>query len=420
MKKINLLLLIFAAFMFTFTSCTEDPISDQEIIEIPTDIDEDMYNPLLDNIENRDDLEGGLELGCFSIDVPFSLDVDGTIVEINTFEDLENAFDFDSTDVAINVDFVYPLAITYEDGETAELADGEALGEAFALCIPDEGWETPDSTGFDGTFPAFLITELNSCYELVYPVTLQDIDGTTYVANNEEELVDLLASENFLEFVFPISLEDEDGITSAASGDELFDLLINCQEQPWDGGDDETDCPLNIGGIACYDITFPVTFSTVDGGELVINDYEELSTAFLNGNITDFVYPVTLVEIGTDESVTVNDNDELNDAIDACWEGTSGNGGGIDSTGGVAVFFFLGANDLEIDCYDVNYPVDVITMDGTQVTFDSADDIDTAFETGENIPMDLVYPVSATLTESGEVVTIESAEGIFALFENCQ
>ena len=52
MKKLNLLLLIFAAFMFTFTSCTKE-----EITEIPTDIDEDHYNSLLDNIENRNDFE---------------------------------------------------------------------------------------------------------------------------------------------------------------------------------------------------------------------------------------------------------------------------------------------------------------------------------------------------------------------------
>ena len=60
-------------------------------------------------------LNKGLELGCFSIDTPFSLDVIGDIIEINTFEDLENAFQLDSSDVAINIDFVYPLNITNED-----------------------------------------------------------------------------------------------------------------------------------------------------------------------------------------------------------------------------------------------------------------------------------------------------------------
>jgi len=67
MKKINLLLIIFAAFMFTLTSCTKEEVSSNTVEEIPTEIEEDQFNPLVDNIENRDDLEGGLELGCFSI-----------------------------------------------------------------------------------------------------------------------------------------------------------------------------------------------------------------------------------------------------------------------------------------------------------------------------------------------------------------
>lgn len=425
MKNTNFLLLLFAAFMITFTSCTEDPISKEEEIEIPVDVDEDQYNPLLDNIENRDDLEGGLELGCFSIDTPFSLDIDGTIVEINTYEDLENAFTFDDEDVAINVDFVYPLAITYEDGQTAELADGEALGEAFALCIPDEGWEEPDSTGFDGSFPAFLINDLNSCYELVYPVTLQDWDGVTYTANDEDELIELLAAEEALEFVLPLSLEGEDGVVTATTVEELFDLLIDCQDQPWEGEDDddeEYDCPLDIGGVACYDLTFPVSFEDINGGDdIVVNNYEELSTALLNGNIGNFVYPITLVNVETEETTVVNDDEEFAAAIEECFDGVDTGGGDdwedpVDS--GNAFFFFLASDDFDGDCYSIIYPVTVTTEEG-EATYSSIDDLTDALNTGENLPIDLVFPVSVTNSQ-GEDVTLESNEDFSALLEDCQ
>lgn len=402
--------------MITFTSCTEDPISETDNTEIPTDVDEVMFNPLLDNIENRDDTDG-LELGCFSINTPFSLDVDGSIFEINTFEDLDNAFDFDANDVAPNVDFVYPISITHANGDTEELADGEALGQAFALCIPDEGWESSDSTGTDGAFPAFLITELNSCYELVYPVTLQDYDGTTYTANNEEGLIELLASENFLDFVLPISLQDEDGVYTANTADELFDLLLDCQDQTWTGGgdDEEYECPLDIGGIACYNLSFPVTFATIDGGEVVVNNAEEFSAAMISGNIANFVYPVTLVQVDTEEAVTVNSEEELNAAIDACWDGT----GGGNTTGGDAIIFFIASDDFESDCYSINYPVNVISM-GNEVTYASVDDVNNALQTGANLPDDLVYPVSVTLNSTGESVVINGAEDIITLLENCQ
>ena len=407
--------------MITFASCTKEEISTTDITEIPTDIDEDMFNPLLDNIENRDDLEDGLQLGCFSIDTPFSLDVDGTVVEINTLEDLENAFDFDSTDVAINVDFVYPLSITYEDGETAELADGEALGEAFSLCIPDEGWEQPDSTGFDGSFPAYLICEINSCYQLIYPVTLVDMNGTTYTVNNEDEFIDALSTVDYLAFQFPVNLseEGEDAILVATSSEELFDLLLDCQGESWTGGGDvEIDSTFDIGGIACYDLVFPVTFSTVNGGDLVINNYEEFSAALLNGNIENFVYPISLANINSDELITVNNDEEFAEALDDCWDG---NGGGVNPTDGdVAFIFFVASDDFDSDCYSINYPVDVITIDSMQVTYTSASDVTTAIETGENFPHQLVYPVSVTINVSGETVILEETNDIFELLEDCQ
>ena len=420
MKKTNLLLLLFAVFMISFTSCTKEETSSIDTTEIPTEVDTDQYNPLLDNIENRDDLEEGLNLGCFSINTPFSLDVDGTIVEINTFEDLENAFDFDANDVAINVDFVYPLAVTYEDGTTAELADGEALGEAFALCIPDEGWEEPDSTGFDGSFPAFLITELNSCYTLVYPVTLQDFDGITYTANSEDELIELLASEDFLEFVLPLSLEGEEGIVTATNVEELFDVLVNCQDQPWDdeGDDEDYDCPLDIGGIACYDIAFPVTFTTVSGGEIVVNDYEELSAAILGGNVENFVFPITLTHVETTEITTVNNDEELSVALDACWGG-EGNGDGGSTVGGDVIIFFLFSDDFENGCYSINYPLDVITIEDTQVTYSSSADVLAALETGVNLPNSLVYPITV-INSNGETVTLEGDEDTGTLLIGCE
>lgn len=421
MKKSNILLLLFAAFMITFASCTKDEdINAPEITEIPTEIDEDQYNSLLDNIENRDDLEGGLELGCFSIDTPFSLDVDGTVVEINTYEDLETAFTFDSTDVAVNVDFVYPLNITYEDGETAELADGEALGEAFALCIPDEGWEAPDSTGFDGSFPAYLICELNSCYQLVYPVTLIGTDGTTFAANSEEEFIELISTEDFLAFQFPISLDGEDGVVVADNSEDLFDLLLECDNDPWDGGDGGIDTTITIGGIGCLDLDFPLSYITTNDNEVEVNSFEEFISSVLNGSFGDFVYPVSLTNIETGESSTVNSQDEFAQALEDC-AGFDNGGGDVDPPfGGNALLFFLSSNDFDGDCYSINYPVDVITSDSLQVTYDNVDNLLTVLNSGQNIPVDLVYPVDVTIIETNEIVTLTEDQALFTLVEICE
>ena len=421
MKKINIILLMFAVFLITISSCTKDPKSETETTNIPTEIDNHNFNPLLDNIQNRDDLGEGLELGCFTIDTPFSLDVDGTIIEINSFEDLENAFEYDSTEIAINVDFVYPIYITYEDGETAELANSEALGEAFSQCVPDQGWEQQDSTGFDGTFPAFLICDINSCYQLIYPVTLIDPEGITYLANSENEFIELLSTQEFLAFQFPVSLEGTDGTVTAQNGDTLFDLLIDCQEDPWDGGVDvEIDSTFDIGGIACYNLLFPVTFSTENGGETVLNNEEEFSAAMLNGNLENFVYPVSLINIETTEITIVNSDDEFSDAVQNCWDFDNG-GGQVDPPFGENAFlFFISSNDFEGDCYAINYPVDVITIDSTQLTYTSAEDFINALELDQNFPEEIIYPVSVTLNSNGETSVLEGAEDIFNLMEDCQ
>ena len=415
MKKLNLLLLIFAAFMFTFTSCTKEEITETEITEIPTDIDEDQYNSLLDNIENRDDLEEGLELGCFSIVTPFSLDINGDIVEINTFEDLENAFQFDDSDVAVNVDFVYPLNITFEDGETAEIADGEALGEAFALCIPDEGWVESDTLGTPGEFPAYLICDINSCYELIYPVTLANFSGNTYTPNNEDEFIELLSTEENLVFVFPLSLEGEDGVITVESSEDLFDLLFGCHDHSWDSdGNADIDSTFNIGGIACYDLEFPATFEGLNGTEVVINNYEELSSALLDGTIWNFIYPFTLSNFETNELLLINNDEEYEAALEECWDGGN-DGGQVDPPvdGSNAFLLIILSDDFEGDCYSINYPIDIVNLNSFVITYESVDDFN-----GDQY-IDLVYPITVTLLEGGEEIILENDEDLEILISEC-
>ncbi len=410
MKKLNLLLLIFAAFMFTFTSCTKEEITEAEITEIPTDIDEDYYNSLLDNIENRNDLEEGLGLGCFSINTPFSLDVNGDIIEINTFEDLENAFQLDSSDVAINIDFVYPLNITNEDGETTEIANGEALGVAFALCIPDEGWEDSDTLGNPGEFPAYLIT----CYQILYPIALESNSFTTYTANNENEFIELLSTEDYLVFVFPLSLEGEDGEITVESSDDFLNLLSECNDEPWDGGGD-VDSTFNIVNIYCYDLEFPATFEGLDSSEVVINNYEELTAALLNGIIGDFdfIYPITLSNLETNEVIVINNDEEFEAAIEECWNGGDG-GGQVDPPvdGSNAFLLIILSDDFEGDCYSINYPIDIVNLNSV-ITYESVDDFN-----GDQY-IDLVYPITVTLLEGGEEIILENDEDLGILISEC-
>jgi len=204
MKDFKIFILFSFLFAIGLTSCTKENVTNEEVTKEETEIETGVNNSLVDNIESRDG-ENGCVLACFTIDYPFSLDIDGVITEITEETDVEAI-----VAGAEFVDFVYPFDITYEDGSTVVINDGLELGEAFATCIPDDGWEPNDSINWpENAFPAFLFdSESNGCFDPVYPMNLTDLEGIDYTVNSEAEFIDLLAgvSENdFLFFGYPLA-----------------------------------------------------------------------------------------------------------------------------------------------------------------------------------------------------------------------
>lgn len=406
MYKFKYLIALFALMAIGFTSCTKENtvIDQQEEVEIedPTTV---KVNPLVNRIETRS--ADQMELGCLTIDLPFSLDVDGTVVEINSIEDLEALF---SDTSIVSVDFIYPLEVTLPDGSVQTVNNGEELGEAFAACIPDNGWGGDTTIVVtDDAFPAFLISDFASCYNLVYPVDLYDLDNETYTANSEEELINLLAStdpNNILFFTFPLSVEDEDGnVYTAEDGDELFTLLFDCVDDPTGGGVDT----FFVGGnfdLACYSIQFPITVELSNGDVTVVNNHEEFCALMLSGYTYTFTYPMTVVDADGNE-IVLNSEEDLQAAIEDCgfW------------TGDNDFFVLLLTAGTQQDCYTVNYPI-TVTVDGVDVEINSSEDLVSLTDTGSLPEVEL--PISITLTATGEVVEINDMEDIFEVLEDCE
>ena len=388
------------------TSCTKEDIANEEIDPIEeTEVEQLTDNPLVDDIEARSTGDGA-ELACFVIDYPFSLSVDGEISEIDSEEDLEAVF-ADLTGQEI-VDFVYPFDITYEDGTTESIADAEALGEAFATCIPDDGWD-PGSGGQDDCgFPAYLITQDEGCYDLVYPITLVDsyTGETTEVSSDEDFIAAITNTESILLFQFPLTLVDEDGVESTATdADGLFQLLVDCE---YEGGG-SVDTVISVGGdIACYDIEFPFSVSLVDGSEVEVEDNDEFLSLMLEGNVVSFVYPITLLD-EEGEMITVNSDEDLMEAFNDCGYG----GTPLD----IALPFLLSGDNTANDgfgCYDIIYPLTLVD-DNAIIELQSLDE---AINATMEFPLaELQFPVSVTNSD-GEVVTIESIEDLFLTLEN--
>jgi len=159
-----------------------------------------------------------------------------------------------------------------------------------------------------------------ACFDIVFPISLKLIDGTTATANSSQELISLILNGNAVGFNFPIQ------ITSAATGnitvnsEHELDQTINehCGGGPSTGQDliYYMSHSTEFGGT-CYDIVFPLTVAITTTQTQVINNMDELINAF-NDPATapqGLMYPVSMKLSSNGTVVTVNSVDELFDTI---------------------------------------------------------------------------------------------------------
>lgn len=403
--KNSKILWFLAMVILSIVACTKEEIEGPESIDpiIDIEITQTSTNPLVAQVSS--DSEEGFDLGCFKIQVPFDLTVDGLMVTIEDVEDFEAAL-INTTDTT-SIDFVYPISIVYEDGETAEVADGMALGEAFSVCYPDDGW-----TVIDGGFPAFLINDENSCYELAYPLTLTDLEENELVINSETEFIDALANNMTLFFNFPLTLIDEDGAEVVAQNDEeVFGLFFECE-----GNHPPCDTlPIGAGNIGCFDILFPlnVLVADADGATISIEvvSEDDFSAALLEGNIVGFDFPISLID---EEGIVIVVNNEAE--FDAAFAQCFGFGEELNF---LTLEFLARDSAVDGDCYTIQFPVTFTSEDGLVVieTTDAPNALDAIIIDQLNVIP--VYPVSVVLVEDGNTVILENEEDLINLLADC-
>jgi hypothetical protein len=200
-----------------------------------------------------------------------------------------------------------------------------------------------------------------------------------------------------------LELVDEDGEEySAESSDDLFYLLAECD-------DFENPCDtIIIGGgyLACYEISFPVDVVLVDGDVVTVADEDEFFNLMFSGEIAGFSYPMDLID-PDGNVITVNSDEELDEAIFDC---------GF-NVGGDQFILLAGTGDDNFPaCYEINFPLDFMMLDGSTLTINSMDE----YEANMEAAMSIVYPVSVTLVDNGSVVELEGIEDLFELLTDCE
>ncbi len=372
-------------------------------------------NALLGRASSENSTEAaadGLNLDCIEIIFPFSLvDSEEVTHEVEN-EEAFNTLLFEEWDTTVYiVDFVYPISVRVNE-EISEITNSEELGELFAECIPDGGWD-------EFIFPAYLIDDENSCYKTVYPISLEDpADGSIITVADEAAFIEVLI-EKEVYFHFPISLTDGETVISVANVDELFNTLFSCNEYyedstawDWEGG---------FEYIGCFQVNFPMTVIVGNGVEKVVNNHEELCELMLQGELVDYAYPLTLTS-SEGEQVIVNSREELDGVLEQCYEYPWNPGGGQDSDLFLlAIFSQPFGEDSTAVCYTIHYPISGTYLDaeGTTQTI-VFNNVEEVFQLEILEVVDLIYPVDITPQSSDEVTSINNIEEIFEVLEACE
>ncbi len=402
MKLFNRIFIPLFALVFMFTACQKDNIDGGGVITPPDTPEVVETNPL---VSRTLPVEEGLDLGCFVITFPFSMvDSSGIEYPINDITDLEDL----ETNGTFIVDFVYPLDVSFPDGEVSSVSNVEELVELFAECLPDGGWE-------EGDFPAYLINYDNSCYTLQYPLDLTDTDGETVTVNNEAEFNGAIAEELYF-FVFPITLIDEVGEEVVTeNNDEIFTALFSCNE--FDPGDSIIwDWETGFDYIGCYMIEFPLDVILEDGTTVTVNTHEELCELMLTGSLAGYAFPLTLINVEGEE-VIVNNEEEFEEAMEECWTISIG-GDGLS-----ALFALLiGSSDLDEPgdaCFTISFPVTLDYENQDDIVLNSIEEMIMLLENITDPFFEVVFPITVTLNEDGSEVVLENYEELSELVEEC-
>lgn len=408
MKHFSKLSFLFLFAGLLFVSCDRDNLDETTIPDPGFEPEIVVVNNLITALTTT--TNEGFELGCLSIDYTFELLLeDGSTIEVATDEELEIALNQEPPFLV--VDFVFPLMVTTEDGESAQVNSNEELGVLFASCIPDDGWDDTTTSSGNMVIPAFLFEEL--CFDLVYPVDLQDADNNAYVAISEAELIDLIITVPTLAFTLPLAVTNEDGeevIVESVAG--FYSLYYDCDGNtpPGTEGGIFIDLSELDGDCAFEDLSiqFPYDILTEEGESITVENENQEAALILSGVHYTLVYPFSLVD--TDGTiVTVNDEMEFILLILPCLVEV-GPSDPCNTPAHVLLYF-------NQTCGVVNYP-NQLSAGGTVYVINSMDDYFDVYNQFNLDEITIIYPIAVTESD-GVVSTFNSDAEVCAFIEDC-
>ena len=247
------------------------------------------------------------------------------------------------------------------------------------------------------------------CFELVFPVTFEMPDGSTFIvtSNDEEGWSDIKHwydenedTDQRPEMLFPINILIDEELITINNNSELIGVYSQCRPDYY-----RDEYYYGKEDWECFELVFPVTFEMPDGSTFTVTSDDEegwsdIKDWYDENNSEEkplLHYPVNIVFDYEEGNVTINNDEEMREAEAACreWDDV----------------------DSEWDCFEIVLPVTIIMPDGSTMIIEDEEEgwmqIDSWYEDNDfeeeptlQYPVDILYD-----DEEGQItVTINSDE----------
>lgn len=226
-KSLRLFLLPLVVIVAVMASCKKDA-------ETTTD---ELVDQALYSVQER----GGMgKFGCYELVFPVTLTLpDGSTAEVNSYDEVKqtlrtyfgnNGNPRPPRGQRPHLSFVFPISVISQDGEVITVETEEEMRQLRADCAGATfGNHDPRGHGDRGL----------SCFDIVFPITVQFPDGTTASAADRLALRQLIrtwrkdnpGATGRPQIVFPITVKmtDDGSLVTVNSREELRQLKRDCE-----------------------------------------------------------------------------------------------------------------------------------------------------------------------------------------------
>lgn len=398
---------LFLTAIISFCWACDRSNQDEIIIESPIyEVDTVIVNAVINALVTDDD--NNFHLGCHLLQFPLEVLLNSeSILEVDSELELIELLGTDVNDPV--VDFVYPITTIDEEGNAYMNQDAIELAIQFANCVPEDWWGYCEE--HTDIMPAFMID--TACIELLYPLTLVDLDGKEYLVNSEVEFMDLVLSIDPLFFTFPLTVLFEGEATTVSDYEAFYDLIILCEGV----NPPVINDTIGITSLGCFDLLYPFTVLVEGSSEVVIENEDDYMNLLLQGLPLELLFPFSVIdESGITYEITCIE--DLIEAYEIACDIVLGNDPcELDHV----LYFHLQNYFNEPSCaYLVVFPVQLDYNGGILLVEDDQD----YAAIYNNLPLEeisLIYPVQVQVASgTGDILTFNSEAELNEFLEGCQ